>query len=151
MTETAGMFIGRGWAFPIGVNPSGGADMVDGDKEIVQAIHLILGTDPGERPMRPEFGCAIRDYVFGSGDASAMGAVSHEVRRALDRWEPRIVVDDVTAIRLPRQPEVLHIEITYRLSHTNSRRNLVFPFYAIPADHDPSHNPSLQRDHDAPA
>ncbi|MFF4409952.1 GPW/gp25 family protein [Streptomyces sp. NPDC001262] len=146
-------FIGRGWAFPLGVGPSGGVGMVDGDEEIRQAIRLVLGTDPGERPMRPEFGCAIRDHVFGSVDASAMGAVAHEVRRALDRWEPRIVVDDVEVTQDPAEPEVLRVHLAYHLSHTNSRRNLVFPYYVIPARHGADHGTatSLQEGTDAPA
>lgn len=97
-------FIGRGWSFPLGVSPSGGAAMVDSDEEIRQAIRLILGTEPGERPMRPEFGCAIHHHVFGPVDASSLGAIAHEVRHALDRWEPRITVDDVEATKTPRPP-----------------------------------------------
>ncbi|MFI9650027.1 GPW/gp25 family protein [Streptomyces sp. NPDC052040] len=126
-------FIGRGWAFPLGISPSGGVAMAEGSADVEQAIRLILTTEPGERPMRPEFGCAIRDRVFGSFDASASGAITHEVRRALERWEPRVVVDDVAVTQAAGQLEVLEIRIAYRLADTNSHRNLVHPFYVIPA------------------
>ncbi|MGW1076934.1 GPW/gp25 family protein [Streptomyces sp. NPDC002537] len=143
-------FIGRGWAFPLGVSPSGGVAMAEGSAEVEQAIRLILGTEPGERPMRPEFGCAIRDRVFGSFDASTSGAIAHEVRRALERWEPRIVVDDVNVVQAPGRQEVLDIEVGYHLADTNSRRNLVHPFYVIPA-HEGAESRPEQRTGDAVA
>lgn len=133
MSDNDNLFIGRGWAFPLGVSPSGGAAMAEGPDDVEQAVRLILGTEPGERPMRPEFGCAIRDRVFGSFDASTSGAIAHEVRHALERWEPRIVVDDVQVEQAVGRAEVLEIQITYRLAGANSRRNLVHPFYVIPA------------------
>ncbi|MFE0104594.1 GPW/gp25 family protein [Streptomyces sp. NPDC059009] len=126
-------FVGRGWAFPMGVSASGGIAMAEGRFDVEQSIRLILSTEPGERPMRPEFGCAVRDKVFGSFDASTSGAIAHEVRRALERWEPRIVVDDVDVSQDGEQQEVLLIHIDYHLARTNSRRNLVCPFYVIPA------------------
>ncbi|MBH1939187.1 GPW/gp25 family protein [Streptomyces sp. AV19] len=149
----ADTFIGRGWAFPLGVSPSGGMNMIDGNEEISQSIRLILGTDPGERPMRPEFGCAIRDFVFDSVNASFMGAVACEVRRALERWEPRIVVDDVHVTARPEAPEVLYIDVAYHLSHTNSSRNLVYPFYVIPVRREADDQSAVhpQRDTHAPA
>ncbi|MEU2834783.1 GPW/gp25 family protein [Streptomyces lavendulae] len=140
-------FIGRGWAYPLGVSPSGGVAMAEGSSDVEQAIRLILGTEPGERPMRPEFGCAIRDRVFGSFDASTSGAIAHEVRRALERWEPRIVVDDVHVAQAAEHQEVLEISVGYRLAGTNNRRNLVHPFYVIPAHDGPGphsrHDPQL--------
>lgn len=126
-------FIGRGWAFPLRTSASGGVAMAEGHCDIEQAIRLILSTEPGERPMRPEFGCAIRDRVFGSMDASTSGAITHEVRRALERWEPRIVVETLRVTQTAATQEIVDIEIGYRLAGTNSRRNLVHPFYVIPA------------------
>ncbi|MFF4282787.1 GPW/gp25 family protein [Streptomyces kronopolitis] len=126
------LFTGRGWAWPMAVNPSGGVAMADGSSDLEQSIRLILGTEPGERPMRPEFGCAIRDQVFGSFDASTSGAIAQEVRRALDRWEPRIVVNEVDVVQSAGEQEVLHIHVSYHVAKTNSRRNLVHPFYVIP-------------------
>ncbi|MGW8953871.1 GPW/gp25 family protein [Streptomyces sp. NPDC055709] len=126
------LFLGRGWSFPLGVNPSGGMAMSTGSADVEQSIRLILGTEPGERPMRPEFGCAIRDRVFDSFGSATGSAIAQEVRRALESWEPRIVVDDVRVVRTVDHQEVVDIHVAYHLSGANSRRNLVHPFYLIP-------------------
>src|SRR3954452_2281752 len=91
-------FIGAGWAFPVGPDASGSVALATGDREIEQAIRLILGTAPGERPMRPEFGCAIHEHVFGAANAATAGQIAADVRAALGRWEPRIRVDDVRVL-----------------------------------------------------
>jgi phage baseplate assembly protein W len=127
-------FIGTGWAFPTGVSPTGGIAMVRGDTELVQAMRLILSTYPGERPMRPEFGCRLRDYVFRAPTDETIAELTGEVRRSLLRWEPRVDIERVYITPRPDDPSVLHIDIQYRPKDTNDRRNLVFPFYTIPDD-----------------
>jgi phage baseplate assembly protein W len=127
-------FVGRGWAFPLRTDATGGIALVSREREIEEAIRLILGTSPGERPMRPEFGCRIHDYVFGMADGTTANAVAVEVRRSLARWEPRIDVDDVIVSFDARDQTVLYIEIRYAIRRTNDRRNLVFPFYVIPGE-----------------
>ena len=97
-------------------------------------MRLVLGTAPGERPMRPEFGCAIHDYVFAPVDAGTAGALEFEVRRSLERWEPRIVVRDVDVTPDPSRGDCLYIDISYQVAGTNDPRNLVFPFYVIPSE-----------------
>ena len=82
-------------AFPMRTDATGGIALVAREREIEEAIRLILGTAPGERPMRPEFGCRIHDHVFAPANATTAGQLSYDVRAALDRWEPRIDVDDV--------------------------------------------------------
>ena len=82
-------FIGRGWAFPLRTDATGGIALVSREREIEEAIRLILGTSPGERPMRPEFGCRIHEYVFASADGGTASAIAAEVKAALRRWEPR--------------------------------------------------------------
>ena len=131
MTEP---FIGTGWAFPTGVSATGGIAMVRGHTELVQAMRLILSTYPGERPMRPEFGSRLRDYVFRAGTPDTVAELSNEVRRSLLRWEPRVDVERVDVTPSPDDPSTLYIEIWYRAKNTNDRRNLVFPFYTIPDD-----------------
>ena len=101
-------------------------------QELDEAIRLILGTAPGERPMRPDFGCGIHDLVFASPDATTAGRIAHEVRVALLRWEPRIEVLDVDIGFEAADQGVLLIDIEYRPVRTNDPRNLVFPFYVIP-------------------
>jgi uncharacterized protein len=127
-------FIGRGWSYPLGVSATGGIALSGGDDEIAESIRLILGTAYGERPMRPEFGCAIHDLVFASVDASFAGLVSTEVRASLVRWEPRIDVTDVTVTLDPAREGVALIGVEYTLRTTNDRRNLVFPSYSIPSE-----------------
>jgi Bacteriophage baseplate protein W len=125
-------FIGRGWAFPLRTDATGGIALVSREREIEEAIRLIIGTSPGERPMRPEFGCRIHDYVFASADGTTANAISAEVKTALRRWEPRIDVDDVAVSFDARDAAVMYIDIRYAIRRTNDRRNLVFPFYVIP-------------------
>ena len=125
-------FIGRGWAFPVRVDATGGIALVSREQEIEEAIRLILGTSPGERPMRPEFGCRIHEYLFASADNETANAIATEVRAALRRWEPRIDVADVTVLIDPKDPALLYIDVKYAIKATNDRRNLVFPFYVIP-------------------
>jgi len=130
-------FIGRGWAFPVHTDATGGVALVGGDREIIESITLILGTAPGERPMRPEFGCRISEHVFAPANATTAGQLAYDVRTALERWEPRIDVDDVDVTFDAVDSGVLYIDITYRIRGTNDPRNLVFPFYVIP-QHEPA-------------
>lgn len=125
-------FIGKGWAFPLRTDATGSIALVSGDREIVESIRLILATAPGERPMRPEFGCAIHDLVFAPADAGTAGEISYAVRRALEQWEPRIDLDDVIVDFAEANQGTLLIDIRYRLRDSNDPRNLVFPFYVIP-------------------
>jgi len=132
---TAGAdFIGRGWSYPLGTSATGGIALSSGDDEISESIRLILGTAPGERPMRPDFGCAVHDLVFAAVDANFAGQVAYEVRASLLRWEPRIEVVDVTVTLDDERDGVVLIGIDYTLRTTNDRRNLVFPFYTIPSE-----------------
>ncbi len=134
-----GGILGSGLSFPLRVDARGGLALSHEDEDVREAMGVILGTAPGERPMRPEFGCGIHDYVFESVDAYLVGRLEQEVRRALDRWEPRI---DVVSVDLSVEPgpgggmvdEIVVIDVTYRLRATNDVRNLVHPFYVIPAE-----------------
>ena len=130
----SGEFIGRGWAFPIRTDATGSIALVSHERELVESIRLILGTAYGERPMRPEFGCGIHEYVFAPADATTAGRIAYEVRASLERWEPRIDVVDVVVSRSEAEPGTLMIDIGYVERETNDRRNLVFPFYVIPTE-----------------
>jgi phage baseplate assembly protein W len=127
-----GDFVGAGWAFPIRTDATGSIALVRGDREIAESIRLILATAPGERPTRPEFGCAIHDLVFAPADAATAGRIAYEVRLALERWEPRILLDDVVVSFAEADAGRLRIDVRYRLRGSNDPRNLVFPFYVIP-------------------
>jgi phage baseplate assembly protein W len=124
--------IGSGVAFPMRLDTRGALALAHGDASVRQAIAVILGTAPGERPMRPEFGCGAHELVFESVDALTVGRIEREVRVALDRWEPRI---DVTNVAVDGDGGAeLSVEISYVLRGTNDVRNLVHPFYLIPDD-----------------
>jgi uncharacterized protein len=126
--------IGSGLAFPLQVDRRGGIALARDETDIEQAIELILATAPGERPMRPEFGCGVHDFVFDSIDATTVGKMELAIRDALDRWEPRVVVETVE-FNLDEVAEGrLIIDIGYRVRVTNTMRNLVYPFYVIPAE-----------------
>jgi phage baseplate assembly protein W len=126
--------LGSGVAFPLRVDRRGGMALVRAGEDITEAITIILGTAPGERPMRPEFGCGIHNYIFETVDAYTMARLEQEIRIALDRWEPRIDVLDID-FGLDRVDfgEVV-IEISYVVRTSNDIRNLVYPFYIIPAE-----------------
>lgn len=125
-------FVGAGLGFPLRIDPTGSMALVQGDRELRESIRLILGTAHGERPMRPEFGCGIHDLVFAPSNAATAGRAAYEVRTSLERWEPRIDVQDVDVTFDPEQPGVMYVAIRYAISGTNDPRNLVFPFYSIP-------------------
>jgi phage baseplate assembly protein W len=125
-------FVGAGWAYPLRADPTGQVALATGVHEIEQSIRLVLMTAPGERPMRPEFGCAVHDYVFAPADASTAGDIAYAVRVALDRWEPRINLGDVVVRFDAVDAGVLYVDIEYSVRGTNDPRNLVFPFYVIP-------------------
>jgi uncharacterized protein len=128
------LFVGRGITYPMRVSMTGGIALTSREEEIAESMRLILGTSPGERPMRPDFGCPIHEHIFAPADASTTGLIAFDVRNALTRWEPRIDVLDVTVRRDDDQPTLLYIDITYAIRETNDPRNLVFPFYVIPEE-----------------
>src|SRR5215207_250700 len=126
--------LGSGLAFPLQVDARGALALAAGEDDVEQAIALILGTAPGEREMRPEFGCAVHDLVFDTIDAAMIGRLEFAIREALDRWEPRINVErldfDLSAV----DDGQLLITIAYTVRATNHQRNLVYPFYVIPEE-----------------
>jgi uncharacterized protein len=122
-------FLGVGTAFPPRLDPATqGFVRAEYEESVRQAILLILGTAPGERLMRPEFGCGIHDLVFENLSFGTLGRVQQAVDEALLRLEPRI---DVTSIdvRPGGDGNVLLIHIQYQVRATNNAFNLVYPFY----------------------
>lgn len=122
-------FLGSGWSFPVDVDSdSGQIKIAKLEESVRQCIWNILGTAPGERVMRPDFGCGIHDLVFELNSASTAGQVSTEIQDALLLHEPRI---DVLSVEVNPDPrgEVLIVNIDYRVRATNNVFNLVYPFY----------------------
>jgi uncharacterized protein len=127
-------FIGSGLSFPLKTTASGAIALVSHDQELRESIRLILGTAYGERPMRPEFGCGIHDLVFAPSNSTTAGEAAYEVRRSLNRWEPRIEVDEVKVSYDQQNTAMMYVSITYKVKGANDPRNLVFPFYTIPTE-----------------
>jgi phage baseplate assembly protein W len=126
-------FIGNGWAFPAAINRNGSVRLVTGTEEVDAAIRMILSTVPGERVMRPEFGCSMWEQLFAPLTAGTLGLIEQAVREALERWEPRIELESVYA-EGEQATGTVHITVAYRIRSTNDVRNLVFPFYTIPTE-----------------
>jgi uncharacterized protein len=124
-----GDFLGSGWGFPVTLDRGHQIVMTSGEDNIRDSIWIILATAPGERVMRPDFGCGLHELVFAVNDAATVGRVEHEVRDALIRWEPRIDVLDIDVEVRGRNQEVLLINVHYRVRSTNNFFNLVYPFY----------------------
>jgi len=126
--------IGRGWAFPTRLDHRGQIALVGDATEIEQAIRIILNTAPGQRVMRPEFGCRLHELVFAPNNSQTAGMAERHVRQAIGRWEPRIAIESVTAGPDPDHSAALLIDVRYRIKATHSSRSLVFPFYLIPEE-----------------
>lgn len=122
-------FLGSGWAFPVDTDRAGAIESSDGVAGIEESIHLILETAPGERVMRPDFGCGIHDYVFATIDVGTLQRIESSVRNALVDWEPRIDVLAVEASPERADEGVLLIDIAYRVRSSNNEHNMVYPFY----------------------
>ena len=125
--------IGSGWKFPPQLDARGRIELASGDRDIQEAIKIVLLTRKGERPMRPEFGSDLETLVFAANDAATAGLAERYVADALARWEPRIEVMSVDA-KPSNGRAALDIDIKYRIRASNDERNLVFPFYTIPGE-----------------
>lgn len=122
-------FLGQGLAFPLQINPRGGLALAQGERDIQQAIGIILGTAPGERVMRPEFGCRAWELVFAPRNAATRSLMVHYIQQALGRWEPRIQVQEVRVLDDPDHGGALLVHIDYRVKATHDERSIVYPFY----------------------
>lgn len=131
-TSAAQEIIGSGWAFPPRVDPQGGMAMTHERNELVQAIYIILSTSPGQRVMRPAFGCRLFELVFAPNNSHTAAQARRYVEEALGMWEPRINVLNVVVTPDPKEDNRLLIEIEYEVKATHDRRSLVYPFYLIP-------------------
>ena len=123
-------FLGRGWAMPVQLDPlTGQVAGVAYEEDIRQSILIILETAPGERVMRPNFGCGIHELVFTAVDSTAIELIRSTVQEALVRCEARIDVLNITVDEAATTEGKLLVEIEYRVRKTNQTGNLVFPFY----------------------
>lgn len=123
-------FLGKGWKFPVQVDATTGRiRMAEGEDDIEESIRIIIRTSKGERLMRPDFGCGLRDFVFGTTDETSLRLIASDVQEAIRIWEPR-VKDVEVEVKPDRQNNgrVL-MNVSYAVRSTNNLFNQVFPFY----------------------
>lgn len=122
-------FLGLGWAFPVCLRADGRIASAAFEEDIRQAICIVLGTNPGERVMRPDFGAGLNAFLFEPLNETTRHRVKTRVEEALIDWEPRIDVEEVKVTIDATEPNKLLIDIHYRVRAANSLHNLVYPFY----------------------
>jgi uncharacterized protein len=120
---------GRGAAFPLQVAATGGFREAAGLQKIEESIRIILGTQHGERLMRPTFGCNLKSLAFAPVNEATINLARHYVEEGLRRWEPRIDVMEVSVTARDRREGVLDIHVSYRVRATHEARSMVYPFY----------------------
>lgn len=126
----AASFLGKGWKFPVQVDATTGRIlMADAEDDIAESIRIIIRTSKGERLMRPDFGCGLRDFVFGTTDATSLRLISSEVKEAIRIWEPRIKDIEVKAELDPQHTGRVLLTVSYAVRSTNNLFNQVYPFY----------------------
>ncbi len=127
-------FLGRGWNFPVSPDErKKNLEYTGGPEKVRQAIQIILDTDPGERIMRPDFGCGLRRYLMKPNTTATRALIQREVGIALRAWEPRIDVQGVE-VTPGEDPSLILIEIFYTHKRDGRKGNFVYPFYLEAAD-----------------
>jgi phage baseplate assembly protein W len=129
MQRDAKAYLGTGLNFPIKMNGRGEIALVSGNVDIEQSIRIILGTRPGERVMRPTFGCRAYELMFDPISATTISLLQEYVYDALRMWEPRIDVLSVDVTSDEGNNGALMAEIEYEVKATHDTRSIVYPFY----------------------
>lgn len=122
-------FLGKGWKFPVQVDALGEIALSSYEDDVRESIRIILLTSLGERVMRPDFGAGLKDFVFATMNATNLGLVQASVQNALVTWESRIKVLSVKVAPDTKESGRMLIDLDYKVRATNTRFNLVFPFY----------------------
>lgn len=122
-------YLGRGLAFPFQVDLRGAVRLAQGEEDILQSIAIILGTRPGERVMRPTFGCRVYELVFEPRDATTASLIETYVYEALDFWEPRIQMLGVSCSADGEDDGTLLVQIHFEIKASHDVRSIVYPFY----------------------
>ncbi|PSL45360.1 hypothetical protein CLV51_10462 [Chitinophaga niastensis] len=132
MAKDIKSFLGTGWSFPPSFDkPNASVLMVSDVADIEESIRIILSTLPGERIMLPDFGCNIRKLVFEVADSALTAELNHIIYHALLEYEPRIKLVSALIMDNTMEEGVLYVEINYTVITTNTRHNMVYPFYYL--------------------
>lgn len=121
--------LGRGWGVPLAPDADGKLRFVEGPDKVLESIRIILDTEPGERLMRPNFGCGLRRYLMRPNAAATRAAIRGDVERALSEFEPRISLTEVRAEPADDDPSLVLIRIAYVHVRDGRPGNFVYPFY----------------------
>jgi phage baseplate assembly protein W len=121
-------FLGQGWSYPIAPGKTGAFDWLAGADKVAQSIWILLDTDPGERVMRPTFGCGLRRYLMKPNTSATRSLIQHDVASALANFEPRIQLTQLS-VDAGDDPALVLIRIAYVTIRDNRPGNLVYPFY----------------------
>lgn len=115
---------------PAGLSTSnrGGIEMIEGKAAVRQAIFTLLATRPGERIMRPNYGCNLHRLVFSPNDETTAGLAIHYVRQAIERWEPRVEIIRLDSSRSDAMPGVLELYLEYRVRATLQTERIAYAF-----------------------
>ncbi|WP_350307144.1 GPW/gp25 family protein [Photorhabdus viridis] len=106
---------GRGWAFPPSFTLLHGVQMAEGQEDVHQSLRILFSTQPGERIMRSDYGCDLQSYMFTNIREELLAQVKTTINDAMSRYEPRAVVDNVQVVQQRQNPNLLQIQVTYRL------------------------------------
>lgn len=132
-------FLGKGWSFPPTFNKNGlvGVEMVENEQDIKQSLEILLNTTKGERLMLPDYGCDLQSFLFESINDSKMHLLKEMIRSAIINYETRIELNDVIIDHSSYQDGIIRVKLDYTIETTNTRFNLVFPYYKVEATNMP--------------
>jgi Bacteriophage baseplate protein W len=122
-------FLGTGWRFPVVPDAAGGLGYARGEESIEHCLLVLLQTAVGERVMRLDLGTRAPQLVFAPGSTQNLRLLETSIREAVRDFEPRVDLEDVQAEATPTDDTLITVSITYRIRRSNTRANLVFPFY----------------------
>nr|WP_315249090.1 GPW/gp25 family protein [uncultured Duganella sp.] len=122
-------FLGTGWRFPPEFSRRGKVQMAYAEEDIRESLYILLGTTPGERVMQPGFGCGLKQYAYDIIDASTITVIKDVIARAILFFEPRVVLEHILADSGAALEGRLDFQIVYTVVSTNTRHNIVYPFY----------------------
>jgi phage baseplate assembly protein W len=123
-------FLGTGWSFPPAFDSQHATvTMVSEEEDVMQSLRILLGTRPGERVMQPGFGCNLDIMLFEPITTTLIAFVKELIQTAILYYEPRIELDSININTVEVHDGLILIELNYMIRATNSRFNLVYPFY----------------------
>jgi phage baseplate assembly protein W len=124
-------FLGTGWSFPPEFSIRAGVRMVSAEEDIRQSLHIVLATAPGERVMRPSFGAGLKGQIYENINQTTITVLKDLIERAILFFEPRVVVEAIRADTTLAMEGRLDFSIDYTIISTNTRHNIVYPFYCL--------------------